>query len=191
MSASTNLSVAIGANGVLARASTDLSNMILRRQWQKLGENPGDARATKRIADEVRRQTDLKHLDYKQAAVSIGPNGVMQLPVPQHAKGKANSATQRPNASITPKASGATDRIDYRAEGRGHWITIGAKDGAGRIRVLVEGGRITKGHPSLTGKRRGLSTLPRGERQAKKPLDAKSKVYWHYRAIIERAMRGV
>lgn len=45
-------------------------------------------------------------------------------------------------------------------EGKGHWITIGGQKGEdgkrhGGSPVYVENGRITKGHPSLTGKKMG------------------------------------
>src|SRR5262249_33591381 len=48
----------------------------------------------------------------------------------------------------------------HYARGEGRWVTIGAKEGAdgkkhGGSPVFIEGGRITKGHPSLTGKRIG------------------------------------
>lgn len=40
-------------------------------------------------------------------------------------------------------------------KGDGQWITIGAKDGKGGSPVYIQDGRITKGHPSLTGKKLG------------------------------------
>lgn len=43
-------------------SSIDLSDLIQRLQWAKLGKNPGDQKATKRLSDEITRRTDLKHL---------------------------------------------------------------------------------------------------------------------------------
>lgn len=63
--------------------------------------------------------------------------------------------------------SSDAERIDYESKGKsgGHWITIGAKRGAdgekhGGTPVYVEGGKITKGHPSLTGKKIGNLSEP-------------------------------
>jgi hypothetical protein len=49
-------------------------------------------------------------------------------------------------------------RYDRKPKAGGRWVTIGAKLGEdgkkhGGSPVFIEGGRITRGHPSLTGRR--------------------------------------
>lgn len=57
--------------------------------------------------------------------------------------------------------------VQFAKEGGGRWITIGAKDGHGGSPVYIENGRITKGHPSLTGKK--ISAVADESRPDEKP----------------------
>lgn len=59
-----------------------------------------------------------------------------------------------------PSASLSVEDAELSVEkkkdsGKGRWITIGAKDGHGGSPVYIENGRITKGAPSLAGKKIG------------------------------------
>jgi phage gp29-like protein len=77
-------------------------------------------------------------------------------------------------------------RMDYGKKGEGKWITIGAKAGAdgkkhGGSPVFVEGGRITKGHPNLHGKKIGAfheEAKELGPRQAKTHEASYQRAKW-------------
>jgi hypothetical protein len=72
---------------------------------------------------------------------------------------KAHEEVNREEKMLRERARAESyARQDYDRGGEGRWITIGGKNGAdgkrhGGSPVYVEGGRITKGHPSLTGKK--------------------------------------
>lgn len=117
-------------------ASRDLSDHIIQRQLDKLGHSADDEKARKRLASEMKRRTAVARVSYAdtEPAVEIGDDGVM--------------------------AGGEPQRVTY-AESGGHWVTIGgSKDAEGKRKggspVYIEGGKITKGAPSLTGKKIAL-----------------------------------
>lgn len=61
-------------------ASKDLSDVIVELQWRALGKEPGNKKATKRLADEMKRRRDLKYAD-KPQAVAINPDGTLAYAV--------------------------------------------------------------------------------------------------------------
>ena len=83
-------------------------------------------------------------------------------------------------------------RERYERTGSGRWITIGAKDADGKRKggspVYVEGGSITKGAPSLTGKRiaaldeRGEGQSVRGANKSQREYD---RAVWAKKARAE------
>jgi hypothetical protein len=81
--------------------------------------------------------------------------------------------------------------VSLSSSGDGHWITIGGQIGGDGIRhggspVYIENGRITKGHPSLTGKKIGNLAEPAEEGTHRQQLH-KSR---HYaRAVVAKKAR--
>lgn len=111
-------------------ASHDLSDLIQRLEWAKLGKNPGDKKAMKRLADEIKRRTDMKGLqrmDYgdKPKGVCIRHDGTLEAELPQQAERGVSGGA---GGEVRHYAHDESKHPRGQPENAGQFVEIG-KDG--------------------------------------------------------------